>query len=79
MWTGWNELIHPKMIGHYIYLIYYEDQELIQEVAKVVGTGYRGTEPVLLISEPDDETDISMIRKEGKGIYWDACEIGKGF
>lgn len=73
---AWNELTSPKMKGEYIYLTYLDDDKFTDEVVKVVGTDQFGSKTVLLIEDP---SDVSMIFPDGKGVYWDAYTMIRGF
>jgi len=44
---------------------------IIDRHVKVVGTAYIGLDHVLLVFDPDDD-DIYIIKRDGKGIDWDA-------
>lgn len=44
---------------------------IIKRRVKVVGTDHIGYDHVLLVFDPD-VNDIFIIKRDGKGIYWDA-------
>ena len=73
----WDELIHPDMVGHCIWVVYpfYKKSEdtFTEEVLRIVGLAHVSGEWALVVKNWSDEDFI--ILEEGKGSLWEAYGI----
>ena len=73
----WSQLIDPKMMDHYILVIYpypktSEDQPT-DEIMRIVGMSSIDGELALIVKSYGNEEYIVL--EDGKGILWEAYEV----